>query len=79
MTAETEMLVKTENRVELSEEQAELWKAIFGERQKVQEQAQALDARIQAMMVAAGWSGNDIVDGNLLAEKPFFFCRFGKN
>jgi|TARA_R110000824_G_scaffold67865_1_gene175780 hypothetical protein len=75
MTSEDKMLVKTENRVELSEEQTELWKAIFGERQKVQEQAQALDGRIQSMMVAAGWSGNDIVDGNLLDEKPFFILK----
>ena len=35
MTSEDKMLVKTENRVELSEEQTELWKAIFGERQKI--------------------------------------------
>jgi hypothetical protein len=27
------------------------------------------------MMVAAGWSGNDIVDGNLLDEKPFFILK----
>ena len=71
MTAESEMLVKTENRIELTEEQAEIWRQVFAERKQIQETAQALDQKIHTMMAAAGWAGNNIVEGDL-GDEPFF-------
>jgi len=71
MTAETEMLVKTENRVELTQDRAEIWRHVFAERKQVQETAQALDQKIHTMMAAAGWAGNNIVEGDL-GDEPFF-------
>jgi len=71
MTAESEMLVKPSNKVELTEEQAEIWRQVFAERKQVQETAQALDQKIHTMMAAAGWAGNNIVEGDL-GDEPFF-------
>ena len=71
MTAESEMLVKPSNKVELTEEQAEIWSQVFAERKQVQETAQALDQKIHTMMAAAGWAGNNIVEGDL-GDEPFF-------
>ena len=71
MTAESEMLVKPSNKVELTEEQAEIWRQVFAEREQVQETAQALDQKIHTMMAAAGWAGNNIVEGDL-GDEPFF-------
>ena len=64
MTAESEMLVKPSNKVELTEEQAEIWRQVFAERKQIQEAAQALDQKIHTMMGAAGWAGNNIVEGD---------------
>ena len=71
MTAESEMLVKPSNKVELTEEQAEIWRQVFAERKQVQETAQALAQKIHTMMAAAGWAGNNIVEGDL-GDEPFF-------
>jgi len=71
MTAELEMLVKPKNKVELTKEQAEIWRQVFAERKQVQETAQALDQKIHTMMAAAGWAGNNIVEGDL-GDEPFF-------
>tara|TARA_R110000751_G_scaffold222351_2_gene324629 strand:- start:1197 stop:1445 length:249 start_codon:yes stop_codon:yes gene_type:complete len=71
MTAESEMLVKPSNKVELTKEQAEIWRQVFAERKQVQETAQALDQKIHTMMAAAGWAGNNIVEGDL-GDEPFF-------
>ena len=71
MTAESEMLVKPSNKVELTEEQPEIWRQVFAERKQIQETAQALDQKIHTMMAAAGWAGNNIVEGDL-GDEPFF-------
>tara|TARA_R110002020_G_scaffold121700_5_gene276600 strand:- start:2672 stop:2920 length:249 start_codon:yes stop_codon:yes gene_type:complete len=71
MTSEDKMLVKPSNKVELTEEQAEIWRQVFAERKQVQETAQALDQKIHTMMAAAGWAGNNIVEGDL-GDEPFF-------
>ena len=71
MNAKKEMLVTPKNKVELTEEQAQVWRQVFADRKQIQEHAQALDQRIHTMMAAAGWAGNNIVEGDL-GENAFF-------
>ena len=68
---ETEMLIQPKDKVELTEEQALLWRQVFAERKQIQEHAQALDQKIHTMMAAAGWAGQNIVEGDL-GEEPYF-------
>ena len=68
---ETEMLIQPKDKVELTEEQAQIWRQVFAERKQIQEHAQALDQKIHTMMAAAGWAGQNIVEGDL-GEKPYF-------
>jgi len=62
-------------RVELTEEVAQLWRAIFAQRQQLQEAAVELDGRIQSLLIAAGWSGKDIIEGDLGEESPYFVLK----
>ena len=68
---ETEMLIQPKDKVELTEEQAQIWRQVFAERKQIQEHAQALDQKIHTMMAAAGWAGQNIVEGDL-GEEPYF-------
>lgn len=70
-TKEAEMIIQPKNKVELTEEQAQIWRQVFAERKQIQEHAQALDQKIHTMMAAAGWAGKNIVEGDL-GEKPYF-------
>ena len=63
------------DRISLTEEQAQVWRNIFAQRQQIQEAAVDLDGRIQTMLVAAGWSGKDIVEGDLGEESPYFVLK----
>ena len=63
------------DRISLTEEQAQVWRGIFAQRQQIQEAAVDLDGRIQTMLVAAGWSGKDIVEGDLGEESPYFVLK----
>jgi len=71
MNAKKEMLVTPKNKVELTEEQAQVWRQVFADRKQIQEHAQALDQKIHTMMAAAGWAGQNIVEGDL-GEEPYF-------
>lgn len=68
---ETEMLIQPKDKIELTEEQAQIWRQVFAERKQIQEHAQALDQKIHTMMAAAGWAGQNIVEGDL-GEEPYF-------
>ena len=70
-TKEAEMLIQLKNRVELTEEQAQIWRQVFAERKQIQQHAEALDQKIQTMMAAAGWAGHNIVEGEL-GDDPYF-------
>jgi len=70
-TKEAEMLIQPKDKVELTEEQAQIWRQVFAERKQIQEHAQALDQKIHTMMAAAGWAGQNIVEGDL-GEEPYF-------
>ena len=68
---ESEMLIQPKDKGELTEEQAQIWRQVFAERKQIQELAQALDQKIHTMMAAAGWAGQNIVEGDL-GEEPYF-------
>jgi len=70
-TKEAEMLIQPKDKVELTGEQAQIWRQVFAERKQIQEHAQALDQKIHTMMAAAGWAGQNIVEGDL-GEEPYF-------
>tara|TARA_R100000664_G_scaffold33201_1_gene49718 strand:- start:11631 stop:11876 length:246 start_codon:yes stop_codon:yes gene_type:complete len=70
-TKEAEMLIQPKDKIELTEEQAQIWRQVFAERKQIQEHAQALDQKIHTMMAAAGWAGQNIVEGDL-GEEPYF-------
>ena len=64
--------IPTEERIVLSEDQAQLFATLFAQSKEIQE-------RIQFALVAMGLGGMDIVSGELGGESPHLIVRKSDN